>query len=99
MYATEYVQQRPAFGKTVADFQGIQWMIANLAVEIEACRLLTYRAASCVDSGRYGRDVAAYLSMAKYRATGAGGQGLQRLLADARCGRLHRGAPAGAVLP
>ena len=36
MYATEYVQERAAFTKTIADFQGIQWMIAELAVEIEA---------------------------------------------------------------
>ena len=40
---TEYVQQREAFGKTIADFQGIQWEIAKLATEIEAARLLTYR--------------------------------------------------------
>ena len=45
MYATEYVQQRAAFGKTIADFQGIQWEIAKCAVDIEAARLLTYRAA------------------------------------------------------
>ena len=45
MYATEYVQQRAAFGKTIADFQGIQWEIAKCAVEIEAARLLTYRSA------------------------------------------------------
>src|SRR3954454_23109178 len=36
MYATDYVQQRAAFNKTIADFQGIQWQIAELATEIEA---------------------------------------------------------------
>ncbi|HUS61273.1 MAG TPA: acyl-CoA dehydrogenase family protein, partial [Acidimicrobiales bacterium] len=40
MYATDYVQQREAFTKTIADFQGIQWEIAKLAVDIEAARLL-----------------------------------------------------------
>jgi alkylation response protein AidB-like acyl-CoA dehydrogenase len=45
MYATQYVQERAAFGKTIADFQGIQWEIAKCATEIEAARLLTYRAA------------------------------------------------------
>ena len=44
MYATEYVKNRPAFGKTIAEFQGIQWEIAKCATEIEAARLLTYRA-------------------------------------------------------
>src|SRR5204863_137451 len=50
MYATEYVQERPAFGQTIADFQGIQWEIAKLATEIEAARLLTYRAAVMSDA-------------------------------------------------
>src|SRR6202046_5961915 len=43
MYATEYVKNRAAFGKTIAEFQGIQWEIAKCATEIEAARLLTYR--------------------------------------------------------
>ena len=43
MYATEYVKERKAFGGTIADFQGIQWEIAKVAVDIEAARLLTYR--------------------------------------------------------
>ncbi len=69
MYATEYVKDRPAFGQTIADFQGIQWMIANLAAEIEACRLLTYRAAMMVDHGQHDIQHMGQLSMAKYRAT------------------------------
>jgi alkylation response protein AidB-like acyl-CoA dehydrogenase len=69
MYATRYVQRRDAFGNKVADFQGIQWEIAKLAVDIEAARLLTYRAAAMVDSGKLGKDAAPYLSMAKYHAT------------------------------
>src|SRR5438477_8342939 len=51
MYAVEYVKQRAAFGRTIADMQGIQWKIAELATEIEAARLLTYRAASFADQG------------------------------------------------
>ena len=43
MHAVEYAKQRRAFEATVADFQGIQWEVAKLAVEIEAARLLTYR--------------------------------------------------------
>src|SRR6516162_991184 len=69
MYATEYVQQRVAFGKTIADFQGIQWEIAKCAVDIEAARLLTYRAAVMADAGKFTKEYVPYLSMAKYHAT------------------------------
>ncbi len=69
MYATEYVQERPAFGQTIADFQGIQWKIADLAVKIEAARLLTYRAAWMADRGEFTKEYVPYLSMAKFYAT------------------------------
>jgi alkylation response protein AidB-like acyl-CoA dehydrogenase len=69
MYATEYAEQREMFGKTEADMQGIQWEIAKLAVEIEAARLLTYRAASLADQGKFTKEWVPYLSMAKYHAT------------------------------
>jgi alkylation response protein AidB-like acyl-CoA dehydrogenase len=69
MYATEYVKERAAFGKTIADFQGIQWEIAKCAVDIEAARLLTYRAAVMADAGRYTKEYVPFLSMAKYHAT------------------------------
>src|ERR1700676_3590953 len=69
MYATEYVQQRAAFGKTIADFQGIQWEIAKVAVDIEAARLLTYRSAWLADQGKFTKEYVPFLSMAKYYAT------------------------------
>jgi len=69
MYATQYVQQRAAFGKTIADFQGIQWEIAKCAVDIEAARLLTYRSAVMADAGKFTKEYVPYLSMAKYHAT------------------------------
>jgi alkylation response protein AidB-like acyl-CoA dehydrogenase len=69
MYATTYVRNRPAFGGHIADFQGIQWEIAKLATEIEAARLLTYRAAWLADQGRFTREWVPFLSMAKYYAT------------------------------
>jgi hypothetical protein len=69
MYAVEYVKQREAFTKTIADFQGIQWKIAELATEIEAARLLTYRAAWMADRGQFTREYVPYLSMCKYYAT------------------------------
>jgi alkylation response protein AidB-like acyl-CoA dehydrogenase len=69
MYATDYVQQRAAFNQTIADFQGIQWEIAKLAVEIEAARLLTYRSAWLADQGKFTKEWVPFLSMAKYYAT------------------------------
>ncbi len=69
MYATEYVKQREAFGGTIADFQGIQWEIAKVAVDIEAARLLTYRAAWLADQGKFTKEYVPFLSMAKYFAT------------------------------
>jgi alkylation response protein AidB-like acyl-CoA dehydrogenase len=69
MYATEYVKQREAFGGVIADFQGIQWEIAKVAVDIEAARLLTYRAAWLADQGKFTKEYVPFLSMAKYYAT------------------------------
>jgi alkylation response protein AidB-like acyl-CoA dehydrogenase len=69
MYAVEYVKQREAFERTIADFQGIQWKIADLATEIEAARLLTYRAAWMADRGQFTKEWVPFLSMAKYYAT------------------------------
>jgi alkylation response protein AidB-like acyl-CoA dehydrogenase len=69
MYAVEYVKQREAFGQTIADFQGIQWKVAELASEIEAARLLTYRAAWMADRNQFTKEYVPFLSMAKYYAT------------------------------
>ena len=49
--AIRYTKERPAFGKKVADFQGAQWMLADMAVEIEAARLLTRQGADLADRG------------------------------------------------
>jgi alkylation response protein AidB-like acyl-CoA dehydrogenase len=83
MYAVDYVQERRAFERTIADFQGIQWKIAELATEIEAARLLTYRAAWMADRGQFTKEWVPFLSMAKYYATELGvkvsGEALQLL--------------------
>ena len=49
--ALSYAQQRQAFGHPIADFQAIQFMLADMATEIDAARLLTRRAAWKQDSG------------------------------------------------
>ena len=48
----KYAKQRRAFGKTIGEFQAIQWMIADMQTEIEAARGLTYYAAWLKDSGK-----------------------------------------------
>ena len=50
--AVEYAKQRKVFGKTISEMQGIQWMIADMATEVEAARLLVMQAATLLDAGR-----------------------------------------------
>jgi alkylation response protein AidB-like acyl-CoA dehydrogenase len=50
--AVAYAKERKAFGKTIAQFQAIQWKLADAATRIEAARLLTYRAADLRSRGR-----------------------------------------------
>ncbi|MGA7494638.1 MAG: acyl-CoA dehydrogenase [Syntrophobacteraceae bacterium] len=46
-----YSKERVQFGKPIASLQAIQWMVANMATEVEASRFLTYHAAWCYDQG------------------------------------------------
>ncbi|AWW39239.1 acyl-CoA dehydrogenase [Streptomyces sp. AS58] len=50
-YAKGYVRERKQFGKPIADFQGIQFMLADMAMKIEAARQLTYAAAAKSERG------------------------------------------------
>ncbi|GGS66679.1 acyl-CoA dehydrogenase [Streptomyces violaceus] len=50
-YAKGYVQERKQFGKAIADFQGIQFMLADMAMKISAARALTYQAAAASERG------------------------------------------------
>lgn len=62
-YALAYAKQRYAFGQPIAEFQGIQWMLAEMATGIEAGRGLVYRSAEEIDAGH---ENAGVTSMAKY---------------------------------
>jgi alkylation response protein AidB-like acyl-CoA dehydrogenase len=64
--ALAYMKQRSAFGRTLAEFNGLQGMIAEIGTEVEAARLLTLRAAALKDAGRPVRVAA---SMAKVFAS------------------------------
>jgi len=49
--AVEYAVQRKQFGKSISEFQGVQWLLADMAKDIEAARLLVLSAASKIDRG------------------------------------------------
>ena len=67
--AIDFVKNRRAFGRTVGDFQGVRWMIADMAIQIEAARNLVYRAAEAVDDGVTGSELATLAAIAKCHAT------------------------------
>jgi alkylation response protein AidB-like acyl-CoA dehydrogenase len=60
--AVEYAQQRRQFQKPISDFQGVQWLLADMAKDIEAARLLVRSAAEKIDLGQ---DATMACSMAK----------------------------------
>jgi alkylation response protein AidB-like acyl-CoA dehydrogenase len=64
--ARDYSKQRQAFGKPISDFQAIQFMLADMATEIEAARLLCHRAATVKDAGE---KVTQFSAMAKLFAS------------------------------
>lgn len=68
-HAIAFIRERRAFGHQVADFQGVRWMIADMAIQIEASRNLVYKAASSVDAGGSGKDIASLAAIAKCHAT------------------------------
>jgi butyryl-CoA dehydrogenase len=73
-----YAKERVQFGKPIATLQAIQWMIADMATEIDAARLLVYRAASCVDRGQpYSTEGAMAKLFASETATRVAGKAIQ----------------------
>jgi acyl-CoA dehydrogenase len=78
-YAIDYAKEREAGGSKIAEYQGIQWMIAECATEIEAARNLVYSCAEAYDSGAPEDEVTKLSSMAKLFA----GNVVNRVTADA----------------
>jgi alkylation response protein AidB-like acyl-CoA dehydrogenase len=105
-HALAYAQQRKQFGKPIADFQGVQFELAEMAVDVEATRLMVYNAARLHDAGRPFLTEAA---MCKYFASQVaervasravevlGGVGftkdypVEKLYRDAKIGRIYEG--------
>ncbi|GGO81122.1 acyl-CoA dehydrogenase family protein [Nonomuraea cavernae] len=73
-YAIGYVKERRQFGKPVADFQGVQFMLADMAMKLEAARQLTYHAAAKSELAMHGKpqkDLTFLSSAAKCAASDA----------------------------
>lgn len=68
-YAIQYTRQRVQFGKPIAGHEGIQFLIADLATQVDAARLLVHRAATLLDNHVEGADVMRATSMAKLFAS------------------------------
>jgi butyryl-CoA dehydrogenase len=65
--AIQYTHQRKQFGQAVSSFQGIQWMLADMASQIEAARALVHHAARVIDSGA--KNISKVSAMCKLIAT------------------------------
>ncbi len=105
-HAVSYAKERKQFGKPIGEFQGVQFELAKMAVDVEAARLLVYNAARLKDAGR---PFTAEAAMAKYFASEIaenaaskaievhGGVGftkdypVEKLYRDVKIGRIYEG--------
>ncbi len=104
--ALKYVQSREQFGKSIAQFQGVQFQLAEMRIQLEAARLLVYNAARLKDNGK---DFVKEAAIAKYYASKAaekissmavdlfGGNGFtkeypaEKYFRDAKIGQIYEG--------
>jgi len=61
-----YCKDRVQFGRRITDFQGVQWMIAEMALKIELARTMVYRVCSAIDNEPESKDIPRLASMAKW---------------------------------
>ena len=104
--ALSYAKERRQFGQPIANFQAIQWMLADMATQIDAARLLTYRAAWLQDSGQpfikeasmakvYASEVSMFVASKAIQILGGYGYckeyPLERYLRDAKITEIYEG--------
>jgi len=105
-HAIAYAKQRKQFGKTIGEFQGVQFELARMAVEVEAARLLVYNAARLRDAGQpfvteaamakyYSSEVAEKVASKAIEVLGGVGvtrdYPVEKLYRDAKIGRIYEG--------
>jgi alkylation response protein AidB-like acyl-CoA dehydrogenase len=64
--ARKYLRERIQFGKPLAEFQGLQWMLAEMALKIELARTMIYRVCSTIDKDPESKEIKVLASMAKW---------------------------------
>jgi len=105
-HAIDYARQRKQFGKPIAEFQGVQFELAEMAVEVEAARLMVYNAARLKDAGQpylmeaamckyYASQVAERVASKAVEVLGGVGftkdYPVEKLYRDAKIGRIYEG--------
>jgi short/branched chain acyl-CoA dehydrogenase len=105
-HAIAYAKQRKQFGKTIGEFQGVQFQLAKMATEVEAARLLVYNAARLRDAGLpfvteaamakyYSSEVAEKVASKAIEVLGGVGvtrdYPVEKLYRDAKIGRIYEG--------
>jgi butyryl-CoA dehydrogenase/short/branched chain acyl-CoA dehydrogenase len=105
-HAIAYARERKQFGKTIGDFQGVQFQLAKMATEVEAARLLVYNAARMRDAGipfvteaamakYYSSEIAEKVASRAIEVFGGVGvtkdYPVEKLYRDAKIGRIYEG--------
>ncbi len=105
-HAARYIKERKQFGRTIAEFQGVQFQLARAAMEVEAARLLVYNAARLRDAGRpflteaamckvFSSDVAEHVTSIAVQLFGGYGYvkdyPVEKLYRDAKIGQIYEG--------
>ncbi len=105
-HAISYAKQRKQFGKAIGEFQGVQFQLAKMAVEVEAARLLVYNAARLRDAGLpfvteaamakyYSSEIAEKVASKAIEVLGGVGvtrdYPVEKLYRDAKIGRIYEG--------
>ncbi len=105
-HAIDYSKQRKQFGKAIADFQGIQFMLADMATDVQAARLLTWQSAWLADQGerntlisshakRFAADMAMKVTTDAVQVFGGYGYSkeypVEKLMRDAKLVQIYEG--------